>query len=70
MMDKVENFIKRFRWQAHFSNKFMMRDNDNYTNYGSRSNILPHQNSALASFENDIYNMVKNIEFRNVRNDF
>ena len=34
-----------------------MRDNDNYTNYGLRSNISPPQNPALTSFENDIYDM-------------
>ena len=45
----------------------MMRDNDNYTNYGLRSNVSPTQNSALTSFENDI---VRNIEFRNVCNHF
>ena len=42
----------------------------NYTNYGLRSNISPPQNPALTSFENDIYDIVKNIEFRNVRNNF
>ena len=41
-----------------------MHDNDNYTNYDLRSNISPPQNPALSSFENDIYNMERNIEFR------
>ena len=39
-------------------------------NYGLRSNTSSPQNSALTSFENDIYDMAKNIEFRNVCNDF
>ena len=69
-MDKVENFIKRIRWKAHFFDNPMMRDNDNYTSYGLRSNISPPQNQALTSFENDIYDVVKNIEFMKVRNDF
>ena len=64
-MDKVENFIKRIRWKAHFFDNPMIRDNDNYTNYGLRSDISPSQNPALTSFENDIYDMV-----RKVRNDF
>ena len=38
--------------------------------YGLRSNISPPQNPALTSFENDIYEMVRNIEFRKVRNYF
>ena len=59
--------MKRIRWKANFFDNSMMRDNDNYTNYGLRSNISVHQNP---DFENDIYDMVGNIEFRKVRNDF
>ena len=70
MMVKVENFIKRIRWKAHFFDNPMMRNDDNYTNYGFRSNISPSQNPALTSFKADIYDMVRNIEFRKVRNDF
>ena len=70
MMDKVENFVKRIRWKAHFFENPMMRDNNNYTKYGLRSNISPPQNPALTSFEKDIYDMVRNIEFRKVRNDY
>ena len=70
MMVKVENFIKRIRWKAHFFDNPMMRNDDNYTNYGFRSNISPSQNPALTSFKVDIYDMVRNIEFRKVRNDF
>ena len=69
-MDKIEKFIKRICWKAHFFENPMMYDNDNYLNYGLRSNISSTQNPALTSFENDIYDMVRNIEFRNVRNDF
>lgn len=45
-----------------------MHDN-NYTNYGLRRNVPP-QNTALTSFENGIYNIIRNIEFRNVHGDF
>ena len=45
----------------------MIGNNDNYTNYGLRSNMSPPQNLALTSFENDIYQI---IEFRKVHNDF
>ena len=47
-----------------------MHYNDNYTNYGLRNNISPPQNPALTSVENNIYDMVKNIELRDVRRDF
>ena len=45
-------------------------DKDDYVNFGLRSNISPTQNPALTSFENDIYDMVRNIEFIKVHNDF
>ena len=70
MMDKVEKFIRRIHWKANFFDNPMMRDNNNYTNHGLRSNISTPQNPALTSFENDIYGMVRNIQFRKVRNDF
>ena len=70
MMVKVENFIKRIRWKAHFFDNPMMRNDDNYTNYGFRSNISSSQNPALTSFKVDFYDMVRNMEFRKVRNDF
>ena len=69
MMDKVDNFNKRIPWKAHFFNNPMMPNNDNYTNYCLRSNVSPPQNPALTTFENDIYNMVRNIEFRKVHSN-
>ena len=70
MMDKIENFIKRIRWKAHFFDNPMIRNSNNYTNYGLRSNISPLQNPALTYFESDIYDMVRDIKFRKVHNDF
>ena len=69
-MDKVENFIKIICCKVHFFDNPMMRNNDSYTDYGMRSNISPPQNPVLTSFENDIYDMVRNIELRKVHNDF
>ena len=69
-MDKVETLSKESVGKHIFFAKPMMRDNDNYTEYGLRSNISLPQNPALTYFENNIYDMVRNIEFRNVRNDF
>ena len=60
----------RIRWEEHFLGNPMMRNNDNYTNFALISNISPTQNPALTSFENEIYSMVKNIEFMKDRYDF
>ena len=70
-MDKVENFIKRIGWkvQSIFFENSVIYDNDNYTNYELRSRMSPLQNLALTLFENDVYTVVRNIEFKNVRNN-
>ena len=60
----------RVRWEEHFLGNPMMRNNDNYTNFALISNISPTQNPVLTSFENEIYSMVKNIEFMKDRYDF
>ena len=54
---------------AHFFDNHMMHDNGNYTSYSLRSNMSPRQNSTLPTSKIDIYNMVRNKEFRNVRKD-
>ena len=69
-IDKVETFIHRIRWKAHF---FDSPDPDNPGNplsFGFRSNNVPPKNSLLTAFENDLYNMVQIVEFRYVNNDF
>ena len=70
-MDKVKNFIKRIGWkvQSIFFENSVICDNDNYTNYELRSRMSPLQNLALTLFENDVYTMIRNIEFKNVRNN-
>ena len=42
----------------------------NNNNFGFKSRKCPPQNEDLNDFEADVYNMIKNIEFRNVRDDF
>ena len=39
----------------------MMCNNGNYKNYGLRSNMSPPKNLALTLFENDIYDMIRNM---------
>ena len=68
-VSQCENFIKESVGKNIFVNPVMW-DNDNYTNYGLRSYVSPPQNLAFTSFENDIYDKVRNIEFMNSRNDF
>ena len=69
MISKLESLIKRMRWKAFFyeqgkTNEFV----DN--NFGFKSNKSPPQNQHLNAFEHDMYDMVKNIEFKQIPNKF
>ena len=82
LIEKTESVIKRIRWKAFFfeqnkdKNK-TNRDSDNDdsnsaidNNFGFKSRKCPPQNEELNNFEADVYDMIKNIEFRQVRDDF
>ena len=61
------------RWKAFFFEKNDRRNSDDSTNnnnFGFKSRKCPPQNEDLNNFEADVYNMIKNIEFRHVQDDF
>ena len=68
MMEKVESFITRLRWKAHFFDKKKYLVNN--TNFGFKSSFTPPQHDLLSPFESDLYNMIRSINFKPVRNDF
>ena len=68
LIEKVEKFIKRLRWKGYLFEHPC--DNTINDNFGFKSNKTPPQNEHLNPFENDIYELVKNIEFKNVKNKF
>ena len=75
MIEKVEAFIKRIRWKAYFfesyNNESSQNDQDSSsTNFGFKSQATPPQNKHLNAFENDLYEMVRSIEFRHASNVF
>ena len=41
-----------------------------FTNFGFTTSTTPPQNKYLNAFENDMYEMIRKIEFIKVRNDF
>ena len=66
---KLESFIKQIRWKAYFfenSNKI----NETTTNFGFKSVKTPPKNEHLNAFENDLYDLVFNIEFKRINNAF
>ena len=68
LISKVENLLKRMRWKAL---AFLDKLPDNNTNnYGFRSQKCPSTVEELAGFEEDMVKMIKNIEFKAVRDEF
>ena len=82
LIEKSESVIKRIRWKAFLSeqNKDKNKtncdsDNDDSNNainnnLGFKSRKCPPQYEELNNFEADVYHMIKNIEFRQVGDDF
>ena len=63
------------RWKAFFFERNKEKDKDNKddnetNNYGFRSRKCPPHNDELDNFESDLYDMIKNIEFRNQHGEF
>ena len=67
---KLESFIKRIRWKAFFFDKNSESNKQLNINFGLRSLKTPRKNEHLNAFENDLYNMVRNIEFKNAKSSF
>ena len=68
LIAKTENLVKRMRWKAiHFLNKLDQSDNETY---GFKTRKCPKPVAEMAPFENELMDMIKNLEFRNVNSNF
>ena len=63
---KLKSFIKRIRWKAFFFDKNSESNKQSNINFDLKSVKTPPKNERLEALENDLYGMVKNIEFKNV----
>ena len=63
-------FLTRLRWRTCFFENPDQRSSNNSTNFGFKSNVTPPQNEKLTPVENGLYDMVRSIEFKSVRNNF
>ena len=71
MVEKVESFVRRLRWKAyHFCKEYRENGSDHCKNVGFKTVATPPQNEDLNVFENGMYDMIRNIEFTNIRNEF
>ena len=71
MVEKVESFVRRLRWKAyHFCKENRENNSDQCKNFGFKTVVTPPQNEDLNAFENDTYDMIRNVEFTNIRSKF
>ena len=69
LTDKVEKVIKRMRWKVYYYDK-EDNDTDHQETYGFKTTKCPPQNRDLINFENDLLDMIRNISFKPVNNEF
>ena len=66
---KLESFIKRIRWKAYFLDKpNKIDDAATINNFGFKSVLTPPKH--FNAFEEDLYNLVRNIEFKRANKVF
>ena len=70
MIFKLESFIKRIRWEAFFYEKSDNTPEKTVDNFGFKSVKTPPKNEHLIAFEADLYDMLRNIEFKRVSSEF
>ena len=73
LIEKIELFIKKLRWKAIFFINNSKETSESLASgsiYGLKSNKCLPQLKELIPFEDDLVDLVKNIKFRKVRNDF
>ena len=69
LMEKIESFIKRMHWKAHFYLK-KVASNIAYTNYGFKTRNCASQCKELQNFEKDLLDIIKLIKFQIVKDNF
>ena len=69
MINKVENLIRSIRWKAYFHDNTVTPAAE-INKFGFKSTKAPPQNQMLTSFESDLYELARTIEFKPVQNQF
>ncbi len=70
LINQTEKFLKRLRWKVFFFDQNQQNDNDGKETFGFRTPNTPPQHPDLNDFENDIYTLIGNIDFKDARNSF
>ena len=70
LMEKIESVIKRIRWKAYFYLNKETQEKQQKNTFGFKSRPHPPQCNLLEEFEKDVFDIIKSIKFRKVRNKF
>ena len=72
LIEQIEAFIKRIRWKAiFFTSKTEREDTEEIPQtFGLKSSKCPSQVKELIQFENDLFQLAKDVKFRRTRNEF
>ena len=71
MVEKVESFVRRLRWKAYHVCKENRENNSHHCkNFGFKTVVTSPQIEDLNAFENDMYDLIRNVEFTNIKNEF
>ena len=66
----MKSFIKTIRWKAFFFERQCENNDEITTNFGFKPVNTPRKNENLNQFESSLYDMVQNIDFKNVKSNF
>ena len=68
--DKLDSFIHRLRWKAHFFDTQPDNDYIHKENFRFKSEQCPPQHKGLNAFEAARYELTRSIQFKEVNNYF
>ena len=69
LLEKVESVVRKMRWKAFFFEN-PGAAGPKVNTYGFKSTKAPPPSEHLNAFENDLYDLVRNIQFTARRNEF
>ena len=70
LTEKIESVLKRMRWKAHFFLNQSKKQDNIKTTYDFKSRLHPQQHPELEIFEKGLFDIVKSIKFRKVKDAF
>ena len=70
LMEKIESVVKRMQWKAYFYLNKETQEKQQKNTFGFKSQHHPPQCNLLEEFEKDVFDIIKSIKFRKVRNKF